>query len=72
VTTAGEELDRVLERAPGSPRNPLDEDWLLAKFRANAELALDAAAAAELAAALRALDEAPSLERAMTVARCAA
>jgi 2-methylcitrate dehydratase PrpD len=72
VTTTGDELDRLLAHAPGSPRNPLDEDWLLAKFRANAELALDAAAAAELAEALRALDEAPSLERAMTVARSAA
>jgi 2-methylcitrate dehydratase PrpD len=72
VTTAGDELDRLLAHAPGSPHNPLDEEWLLAKFRANAELALDAAAAAELAEALGALDEAPSLERAMTVARSAA
>jgi 2-methylcitrate dehydratase PrpD len=71
VTTTGDGLDRMLAHAPGSPRNPLDEDWLLAKFRANAELALDAAVAAELAATLRALDAAPSLHHAMAVARSA-
>jgi 2-methylcitrate dehydratase PrpD len=71
VTTAGDEHDRLIAHAPGSPRNPLDEDWLLAKFRANAELALDAGAASELAEALRELDEAPSLHRAMELVRSA-
>jgi 2-methylcitrate dehydratase PrpD len=69
VTTAGDELDRTVAHAPGSPRNPLDEQYVLAKFRSNAELELDAARAGELAGALRALDEAPSLDRAMTLAR---
>jgi 2-methylcitrate dehydratase PrpD len=72
VTTAGDELDRLVEHAPGSPRNPLDEDWLLAKFRSNAELALDADAAAKLADALRAIDQAPSLDEAMALVRRAA
>jgi hypothetical protein len=61
VTRDGVELDRFLEHAPGSPRNPLDDDWLLAKFRANAELALESAAAERLASALLAIDEAPAV-----------
>jgi 2-methylcitrate dehydratase PrpD len=69
VTTAGDTLDRAIAYAPGSPRNPLDEERLLAKFRSNAELMLDPGCARELADALRALDEAPSLDRVMTLAR---
>jgi 2-methylcitrate dehydratase PrpD len=71
-TISGGELDRLIEHAPGSPRNPLDEEWLLAKFRANAELALDADAAIRLADALRAIDQAPSLDEAMALLRSAA
>jgi 2-methylcitrate dehydratase PrpD len=56
VTRDGRVLDRFIEHAPGSPRNPLDEDWVLAKFRSNAALALDEDSVEELAAALRELD----------------
>jgi 2-methylcitrate dehydratase PrpD len=61
VTRDGDQLDRFLPHAPGSPHNPLDEDWQLAKFRANAELALAPAAAQQLSDALLALDDAPAL-----------
>jgi 2-methylcitrate dehydratase PrpD len=61
VTRDGDELDRFLPHAPGSPGNPLDDDWLLAKFRDNAALAIDPASAAELAEALRSLEAAPAL-----------
>jgi 2-methylcitrate dehydratase PrpD len=63
ATRDGRELDRFLAHAPGSSQNPLGEDSVLTKFRANAELALGPEAAAELADALRALDQAPTLER---------
>lgn len=68
VTRDGRAFDRFLPYAPGSPRNPLDDDWLRAKFRANAELALDAAAARDLAGALVALDEAPTLDPVLALA----
>jgi 2-methylcitrate dehydratase PrpD len=71
VTRDGVELDRFLEHAPGSPRNPLDEDWLLAKFRANAELALDAPAVERLASALLAIDEAPAVGPVLALAQVA-
>jgi 2-methylcitrate dehydratase PrpD len=61
VTRAGEQLDRFLPHAPGSPHNPLDEDWLLAKFRANAELVIEPLAADQLANAVMAIDQAPAL-----------
>jgi 2-methylcitrate dehydratase PrpD len=72
TTRGGKELDLFLDHAPGSPANRLGEDWLLAKFRANAELALGPPAAAELGEELRALDDAPSLDRAMGLALSAA
>jgi 2-methylcitrate dehydratase PrpD len=61
VTGGGDELDRFVPHAPGSPDNPLDDDWLLAKFRANATLAIDPPLADNLAEALRSLDTAPAL-----------
>jgi 2-methylcitrate dehydratase PrpD len=69
VTHAGDEFDRFLPHAPGSPGNPLDDDWLLAKFRANAELALDGTAVDQLAESLRSLDEAPALGPVLALAR---
>jgi 2-methylcitrate dehydratase PrpD len=69
VMRDGAELDRFIEHAPGSPGNPLDNDWLLAKFRANAELALYAPAAERLANALLAIDEAPALAPVLALAQ---
>lgn len=60
-TRNGDEFDRFLSHAPGSPQNALPDDFVLSKFRSNAELAVDAGQAAELAAALRAIDESGSL-----------
>jgi 2-methylcitrate dehydratase PrpD len=69
LTRAGAELDRFLPHAPGSPQNPLGEDWLLAKFRSNAELALDPLAAEQLADALLAIDDAPALGPVLALAQ---
>jgi hypothetical protein len=53
----------------GSRHNPLDEDWQLAKFRANAELALTPAAAQQLSDALLAIDDAPALGPVLALAQ---
>lgn len=47
VTHDGAELEGFLDHVPGSPRNPLAEAQLLAKFRANAGLAIDRAVTLE-------------------------
>jgi 2-methylcitrate dehydratase PrpD len=58
VTLAsGETLERVLPFQKGAPENPWRADDVLAKYRANAGLALDADAAAELEEAILTLDE---------------
>jgi len=62
ITRSGAELDRLLPHPPGSPGNPLDEAWVLGKFRDNAALALPPERAEPLAAALRDIASAPSLE----------
>jgi 2-methylcitrate dehydratase PrpD len=69
VTRAGEELDRFVAHVPGSPGNPLNEDQVLTKFAANAELALGAPATEELANSVLALDEAPDLGALRILAR---
>jgi 2-methylcitrate dehydratase PrpD len=61
VTRAGEECDRFLTHVPGSPGNPLAEDDVIAKFRANAGMALKDPAAEKLARLLRGLDEVQDL-----------
>jgi 2-methylcitrate dehydratase PrpD len=61
VTHGGDQLDRLLPHVPGSPANPLDDDWLLAKFQANAELALGPAEAERLMKALLGLEDAPAV-----------
>jgi 2-methylcitrate dehydratase PrpD len=71
VTSRGETYDRFLANAPGSPSNPLGEEWLLAKFHSNAELALDPEPAAELGRLLQALDDAPALGPAIEHVRAA-
>jgi 2-methylcitrate dehydratase PrpD len=58
LTRDGRKLDRFIEHAPGSARNPLGEEWVLAKFRSNAALAFDEGAVAELATALLCVDSA--------------
>ena len=61
-TTLGAEFESLIEYAPGSPRNPLEEQWVLDKFTTNAQLAMSAAKARELLGRLRALDELESVE----------
>jgi 2-methylcitrate dehydratase PrpD len=69
ITRAGEELDCFVAHVPGSPANPLDEEQVLAKFRANAEPAIGGPASAELADAVRALDEATAVGPVLALAR---
>jgi 2-methylcitrate dehydratase PrpD len=69
VTRAGDDFDRFVPNAPGSPANPLDADWIREKFRANAELILDPAAAAAFGEALRSIDEAPAVGAVLELAR---
>jgi 2-methylcitrate dehydratase PrpD len=57
VLASGETLDRVLPYQKGAPENPWSADDVRAKFRANAELALPAEAAAALEEAILALDQ---------------
>jgi 2-methylcitrate dehydratase PrpD len=72
VTRDGVEHDRFLPHAPGSRRNPLDEEFVLSKFQANAELSLAPSHARATASALRALDDVPSLDSAAALLRSAA
>jgi 2-methylcitrate dehydratase PrpD len=63
VTRSGRVLDRFVAHTPGSPGNPLDESFVLSKFRANAELALPSQDAAEIVDLLGDVEELPSLDR---------
>ena len=69
VTRSGDQLDRLLAHVPGSPENPLDDAWVISKFRANAQLGLAGDRVDELADQLGSLDQAKSLERTMALAR---
>jgi 2-methylcitrate dehydratase PrpD len=69
VTHSGGQLDRFVAHAPGSPQNPLEEASLISKFRANAQLHLDPSRAGNLAHAIRSIDDAPSLDEVMGLAR---
>lgn len=69
VTKDGERYEMSVEHAPGSPANPLGEEWLLSKFRANAELALDPERAAELAQRLQGLEQESGAAEVMAIAR---
>lgn len=71
LTRGGATLDRFVAHAPGSPANPLGDDWLMAKFHENAELALDTPAAASLGRQLQALGDDPALEPALDLLRTA-
>lgn len=62
VSRTEEAFDRFVPHPPGSPRNSLDEQEILAKYRANAASGLDPARVGELADLLLGLDEAPSPE----------
>ncbi len=44
TTNDGRELVETVDHAKGSPQNPLSDDELIAKFRANSEAVLDASA----------------------------
>jgi 2-methylcitrate dehydratase PrpD len=61
-SASGQTFEAMLEHAPGSPANPLDERWILAKFRANTALGLPTEKADTLMELLRTLDELDSLE----------
>lgn len=69
VTRDGRTLDRFIDHAPGSPRNPLDEEWVLGKFRANAVLGLDPGSVEGVEAALRGLDTESPVAAATAVLR---
>jgi 2-methylcitrate dehydratase PrpD len=69
VTAGGERCSEVVEHAPGSRANPLGEDWLLGKFRGNAELALEPGRAAAVGRLLRGIERERSLEGVMAIAR---
>lgn len=71
VTVAGARHRLDVDHAPGSPANPLGEEWLLEKFGANAELSLDPGPAAELARRLRRLEDEEAIEGVMAIARTA-
>lgn len=71
-TVDGRMLDRFVAHAPGSAQNPLPEEWAFAKFRSNAELALEPEHVSELLATLQALEDAPSIAAAMAPVRGAA
>jgi 2-methylcitrate dehydratase PrpD len=62
-TASGAELDRFLAATPGSPGNPLDERDVVAKFRANAALALAGSEVDELEALLGDVERLASLDR---------
>ena len=61
-TAGGEVLEAELPYQRGGPENPLGRDEVLAKYRANAALALPDAAVAALEDALLALEEPQSVE----------
>lgn len=68
ITRSGREFDRLLPHAPGSPGNPLDEAWVLGKFRDNAALALPADEIEPLTVGLRGIASAPTVDSIMTTA----
>lgn len=70
-TSAGQRFSMRVDHPPGAPGNPVDDEALLAKFRANARLALDVAATEELAASVLALDEAQYPGRVLAPIRAA-
>lgn len=76
VMASGRELNSFLPCTPGSPDNPLDQRWILAKFRDNAELALSFEDAGELMGLLLGIEELSSLTRVggllSTAGRCPA
>jgi 2-methylcitrate dehydratase PrpD len=62
VTGTDGTQDAVVNPAPrGAPGNPMSREDLLAKFTANATLSLSADAAAQLAAAVDAIEDAPDV-----------
>jgi 2-methylcitrate dehydratase PrpD len=69
ISRAGDAFDKLIAHAPGSPDNPLGEEWVLSKFRSNAGLCLDPGSANELVDALRSLDELDDLERSTALLR---
>jgi 2-methylcitrate dehydratase PrpD len=60
----GRVLERTLAHQRGGPENPLADDEVLAKFRANAGLGLDGEGVEAVERALLVLDELPELRRA--------
>jgi 2-methylcitrate dehydratase PrpD len=63
--TTGEELACELAHQKGGPENPISSDEVRAKFRGNAELALDASEVEELEAAILSFEDHADVSRAM-------
>jgi len=57
TTNDGREFTETVDHAKGSPQNPLSDDELIAKFRANCDGVLDTARQDEIIAATWAFDE---------------
>jgi 2-methylcitrate dehydratase PrpD len=62
---SGEVLEADLPHQKGAPENPLSDEEVLAKFRANAELALSTAAVEALENAILSLEQAHDLRAAL-------
>lgn len=71
VTSTGARHRKLVDFAPGSPANPLGDELVLQKFRANAGLALAPAAVAELEGRLLAVESEGWAEGLMEIARAA-
>jgi 2-methylcitrate dehydratase PrpD len=61
----GRRLEAVLPHQRGGPENPMSDDQVIAKFRANARLGLGADAAQTLETAILAIEDRPDLGQAL-------
>ena len=59
ITYDGRRFDRWLPHAPGSPNNPLDEEWILRKFSENVALAVQSDQVEPILRAVRGIGSVP-------------